>query len=148
MSVTLTEPSLGSAGWGAVLNQALTDLQNAVNARVLTTGGGQSAVATITSTGLATLDLSKGSLFQVTLDANTTLSVSNPPPTGVACTIDLLLVQDATGSRTVTWMSGSKWVAGTPPVLTTTAGSVDWVRLLTVNGGASWYGVPVALNLH
>jgi len=34
-------------------------------------------------------------------------------------------VQDATGSRTVTWWSGIKWPGGVEPTLTTTGGDVD-----------------------
>ena len=141
MSVTLTEPSLGSAGWGAVLNQALTDLQNAVNARVLTTGGGQSSVATITSTGLATLDLSTASLFVVTLTANTTIALGNSAlPANTAASIDVLLKQDATGGRTTTWPASVQWLDGVPPTITATAGSITWVRLLSFDGGTTWYG--------
>jgi hypothetical protein len=43
---------------------------------------------------------------------------------------NLILVQDGTGSRVVTWPAGMKWVGGVPLVLSTAAGSIDTVSLM------------------
>ena len=37
----------------------------------------------------------------------------------------LRLLQDGTGSRTVTWFSTIKWAGGSAPTLTTTASKAD-----------------------
>lgn len=47
------------------------------------------------------------------------------------------LIQDATGSRTVSWWSGISWPAATAPTLTTTANKADWFSF--VQTGASTY---------
>jgi len=71
-----------------------------------------------------TFDLSQGNLQKVTLGGNRTLAVSNVS-TG-QCFI-IKLIQDATGSRTVTWWSGITWITsgGTAPTLQTAAGKID-----------------------
>jgi hypothetical protein len=45
------------------------------------------------------------------------------------CHMTLILVQDANGSRTVTWPATVKWVGGTAPTLTTDANGVDVIGL-------------------
>lgn len=73
-----------------------------------------------------TVDLSTGSAQKITLTGNATFALSNPQTGGAYV---LKLVQDATGSRTVTWPTTVKWPGGTAPTLTTTAGQVDLVNL-------------------
>ena len=64
------------------------------------------------SAGTLTLDISTGNVFEVSLTGNvTTLNITNPAPSGTACTFDLIL--SATGSaRTVTWPSSVQWSGG------------------------------------
>lgn len=69
-----------------------------------------------------TFDLSKTNWHKVTLGGARTLIVSNPT-TDQSFTI--VLTQDGTGSRTVTWFSGILWPAGIVPTLTTTPGKTD-----------------------
>lgn len=56
-----------------------------------------------------TIDLANGQKQKVTLSANTTLTISNAPGVGH---YQLRLIQDATGSRTVTWsgLNASRWL--------------------------------------
>jgi hypothetical protein len=42
----------------------------------------------------------------------------------------LALIQDTTGSRTVTWPSTVQWPSGTAPTLTTTAGKMDIITFV------------------
>lgn len=82
-----------------------------------------------------TLDWDNGNTQLVTLTGNATFTLSNPKD-GFRYLI--VLKQDGTGSRTVTWPSSVKWQAGTAPTLSTTAGKVDIVTLVWVAGiGAS-----------
>lgn len=92
------------------------------------------------SSGTLTLDLATGRYFKVTLDANvTTLTFSNVP-SGVDCTVDLKLVQDATGSRTFAWPASVKWANGYIPTVTATASNYDIFTLHTDDGGTTWSG--------
>lgn len=79
-----------------------------------------------------TFDMATSNLHTVTLGGNRTLAVSN---VAVGQTFILRLVQDGTGSRTVTWFSTLKWAGGVAPTLTTTANKTDVVGFLCTSSG-------------
>lgn len=90
---------------------------------------------------LYTIDMERGNVFELTLTANNSnLTFSKAPPSGKAGSFTLILVQDSTGSRTVTWPGAVDWAGGTAPTLTTAANSVDVLTFVTVDGGRRWYG--------
>lgn len=74
----------------------------------------------------ATLNLDQGDWQTLTLTANCTLTFSAP----VAGTVYRLMVtQDGTGSRTVTWPT-IRWAGGSAPTLTVTASKTDIITCL------------------
>ena len=88
-----------------------------------------------------TIDLEDGNFHKVTLTANCTFTFSNVPATAnTAASFTLFLVQDGTGSRTVTWPGSVDWAAATAPTLTTTAAAVDVLTFITLDGGTIWNG--------
>lgn len=89
-----------------------------------------------------TFDLSVTDWHSVTLGGNRTLAVAN---VGTGQQFSLVLVQDGTGSRTVTWFSGIKWAGGSAPTLTTTAGKADIVTLKQYAAN-SYYGFVAGAN--
>lgn len=109
---------------------------------VATAGASPESVLTVGTVG-ATYTISQAaSVYDLTLTANLTLTL--PAPTrGVSFT--LVLRQDATGGRTVTWPT-VKWPGGAAPQLTATASAVDLVSLLSVNG-TDWLGFPSGYDL-
>ncbi len=80
-----------------------------------------------------TVDFTAGQKQKLTLSANCTLTFT---PAGVA-NVQLKLVQDSTGGRTVTWPS-MKWAGGTAPTLTTAANGIDIISLYY--DGTTWFG--------
>lgn len=99
------------------------------------------AVHTVGSSGSSlTLDVSStsGSIKTITLTANCTFTLTGAT-SGTVATLELILTQDGTGSRAVTWPGSVKW-AGGAPTLSTAAGSVDRIVVTTYNGGTTWYG--------
>lgn len=103
-------------------------------------GSGQETLFTIASSGATqTLNVSNGSVQDITLTANCTFTFASPA-SGSSWTMTLVLHQDGTGSRTVTWPGSVSWLGGRAPILQTIAGSVDVVTLFTVNGGSTWLG--------
>lgn len=72
---------------------------------------------------------------KVTLGANCTLTLTNPVA-GALYSIKIL--QDAIGSRTLTYSPAIKWPGGTPPVLTTAANATDIITLYY--DGVNYYG--------
>lgn len=106
----------------------------------------ETAETVAASTAATALDLEAGNVKQVTLSANTTFTFANPAAAGEASSLSVILIQDATGSRTVTWPASVKWAGGTAPMLTTTANRADVLTFLTVDGGTNWLGFTAGQN--
>jgi len=87
-----------------------------------------------------TLDLANGTVQIITLTGNATITM---PTATSGKSFIMLLKQDATGSRTVTW-STVKWAGGTAPTITSTASRQDILSFFA--DGTNWYGVVVAQN--
>lgn len=94
-------------------------------------------VVTANSTATYAMDCSAANVFNLTLTASCTLSFTNIP-SSVSFGVTLALKQDATGSRTVTWPTGTRWSGGTAPTLTTTAAKTDFISMFTLDGGTNW----------
>jgi hypothetical protein len=79
------------------------------------------------STGINNVNLSLSNIFTINLAGNITLTFSN----GTPGTYIIKLIQDGTGSRTVTFpVSNWKWAGGSLPTLSTTANTTDIVSLI------------------
>ena len=99
----------------------------------------------IAATSVTTaIDVSLGNVVDMTLDNNPTLTFTNPAPTGTGGSFTLVLRQDASGSRTVTWPGSVRWAGATAPTLTTTASKVDIITFVTMDEGTKWYGFVAA----
>lgn len=86
-----------------------------------------------------TVDLGAGNVQTATLDANCTFTFSGAV-SGLESAFTLVLTQDGTGSRTVTWPGSVTWPGGSTPVLATAAGSVDEFVFMSEDGGVAWRG--------
>lgn len=100
-------------------------------------------LTTATDGSTVTFDLSLGNIHSVTLAGNRTLALSNP--TVGQCFV-VRLIQDGTGSRTVTWFSTIKWANGLTPTLTTTASKIDVFGFICTSSG-NYEGYIVGQNL-
>ena len=101
------------------------------------------AEATLTDGATIDWNAQSAPVAKVTLGVNRTL---NAPTNGVAWQfISLLVIQDGTGSRTLTWNAVYEFTADTAQTLTTTANYGD---LFTFRyNGAKWLEVGRNLNL-
>ena len=108
---------------------------------------GETLSTNVTSGAAATLDLVNGNVFDLTLTANCTITLSTPPASGTAGSFTLIARQDGTGSRIITWPVSVKWAGGTAPTLTTTASAVDILTFSTVDGGSNWFGFSAGLEM-
>ncbi len=95
------------------------------------------------------VDWSKGDVQAVTLGGNRTLTFSKGQKGGKYI---LILKQDETGSRTVTWPLSVRWPGGPPQtggqpggVLTTTAGKKDYITFSY--DGVTYDVVAIVQNL-
>jgi hypothetical protein len=102
-------------------------------------------VATVAASGAAqaiTNPAVGATITVITLTANCTLTF---PSAGAGKSFTLVLKQDATGSRLVTWPTLT-WPGGVAPTLTTTAAKTDVFSFLCVDG-ATWYAFTAAQGL-
>lgn len=102
----------------------------------------QETLVTITNPGAtATLDLSIGREYTVTLNTPVTFSLANVPATaGVRVTIGLKVTQGGSGTNTVTWWSGVRWGQQGVPALSAAVGNSDYLAFVTDDGGTTWLG--------
>ncbi len=80
-------------------------------------------------------------VHRLTLDAACTLTF---PTATAGAQFTLELVQDATGSRLVTWPASVRWAGAVAPTLTTTAAGRDVFSFLCTDG-STWIGATVGL---
>ena len=100
--------------------------------------------ATLTDGATIAWDVSASPIASVTLGGNRTLALPTNP-VGNGQYISLLVIQDGTGSRTLTWNAAYEFTADTAPTLTTTASKGD---LFTFRyNGSKWLEVGRNLNL-
>ena len=99
----------------------------------------ETAYTANTSTAI-TVSLSNGTVQILTLTGNCTLTM---PTAGAGKSFIILLRQDATGSRTITW-STVNWAGGIAPTITATASKQDIFSFFS--DGTSWYGSVIGQN--
>jgi len=117
ISISLNSFSASTKAESAKVNSNFTSLETAVNMHESEkTLHSNSDAATIT------FNLNTSKVHTVTLAGNRTLAVSNPE---LNKAFIVRLVQDATGSRTVTWWGGIRWPSASAPTLSTTATAID-----------------------
>ena len=85
----------------------------------------------------ATVDWNNGQKHRITLTANCTFTLTSL--TDGVSNLLIKIIQDATGSRTVTWPASVLWPDGTAPTLSTGANAVDIVSLYW--DGTNYFGV-------
>lgn len=94
----------------------------------------------VTPASGAAEELAPAAVHDLTLTADCTISFAAVPGSDVGYSMTILLRQDGTGARVVTWPAEVTWPNDVEPVLSVAPGSVDIVSVLTIDGGASWFG--------
>lgn len=126
---------------GTKAAQTSLDATNtSVTANATAIAGKQAAhtLGTVASSGASqTLDFAVNDSFKVTLTDNCTFTLSTPL---AGNSYVIVLIQDGTGSRTVTWPATVKFQGGTAPTLTTDANAVDVITLF-------WDGTQYLANV-
>jgi len=91
------------------------------------------------SSGTLTIDMSLGnSVTHVMTENITTVSIINPPASGVYGEVLLKIHQHASAAKTITYGSAFKFPGGTHHVMSTGLSSYDMVHFSTVNAGVEW----------
>lgn len=87
------------------------------------------------------IDAFQGSHATITLTGTVASLGFTNPANGQILTLEV--VQDSTGSRTVTEWTNVMWAGGTAPTLTTTAGATDVLRFTYNASRGKWLGETV-----
>lgn len=122
-------------------SQTLTN--KTISAGVFSDGYTEETVTANTGTAY-TIDLANGTVQILTLTGNCTFTF---PTVTAGRGFTLILKQDATGSRTVTWPSVTnpvKWPSGIAPSITSTASKAD--KYVFVADGTNWIGSNAGQN--
>ena len=123
---------------GVTATQTLTN--KTIEAGVFTNGYTEEVATANTSTAY-TIDLANGSVQILTLTGNCTFTF---PTATAGKSFIMLLKQDGTGSRTVTWPAAVKWPSGTAPTITAAASKLD--KYIFTADGTNWYGSDAGKN--
>ena len=115
-----------------------------VTGNIIYSGGSLTAEAALGDGATVNWDVTANPVAKVTIAGNRTLALpSNPLGSGQYAS--LLIIQDGTGSRTLTWNAAYEFKDDTAPTLTTTASKGD---LFTFRyNGAKWLEVGRNQNL-
>ena len=139
--------SLGSGNWRCL---AYTSASAIFDADLYFTKAGDGQyyenLNTVAASGAAeTLTLTENS-HDVTLTGNCTFTFPTPT-SGKNFSFTLILRQDATGSRTVTWPASVDWPSATAPTISSGASDVDVYTFMTVDGGTTWLGFTAGQDM-
>lgn len=118
----------------------VTGLQTALDAKAVKSN--QNSLVNVS--GTQTWDVGSYDTLYMLINGNATLAISGTPPQTPAA-LTLIVKQDATGGRTVTWPASFKFNGGLAPPQTTTANAVDVWSLFTYDGGST-YVVSLAVK--
>lgn len=115
---------------------AASDIRTGTSATTVVTPSAlaaSQALQTLTYAATINWNMASGYNATVTMTGNATLATPTNPIAGQ--TYSLLIVQDGTGSRTMTWPASFNWGTTGAPVLTTTANKTDMITLVCINSG-------------
>ena len=128
----------GDDGGGAVTS--LTMDMSAAGKSVFGAAAIGSTLTDATNSGSITLDFETYSNFVLTATGNVTLA--NPSTESVGQTGIIVLIQDGTGSRTLSTGSQFEWPAGTAGTISTTANAVDVIPYVVDAADSILLGAP------
>ena len=106
-----------------------------------TVNGYTEGVVTANTSTAYTISIASAGVQILTLTGNCTYTF---PTATAGKSFMLLQLQDATGSRTVTWPSSVKWPASTAPTITSTASKGD--KFVFTADGTYWWGSVAGQN--
>ena len=139
-SATGTSPDLSATGGDTNIGLSITTKGTGL---IKFNDGAYFPEATLTDGATVTWDVSTAPVCKLTLGGNRAISAPTNGATGQF--ISIAVIQDATGSRTLTWNSAYEFTGDSAPTLTTTVSKAD-VFVFRYNGTV-WHEMGRNLNL-
>ena len=149
-----TTLTISTADGGAYHANLLATSGNTASNLVLRNSGGGVGVSYFSETvnvvtlngGNTALDWNSGSVWKITLAANSTVNFTNPPANNISRTVVLYVTNSGASQKALT-VTGARYTDGVAPVLSNGAGAVDAMTFTTIDGGLNYYGSFVLANL-
>lgn len=149
-----TTLTISTADGGAYSANLLATSGNTASNLVLRNSGGGVGVSYFSETvnvvtlngGNTALDWNSGSVWKITLAANSTVYFSNPPANNISRTVVLYVTNSGASQKALT-VTGARYTDGVAPVLSNGAGAVDAMAFTTIDGGLNYYGSFILANL-
>lgn len=144
MTATATDADLTFDANTNTLNVVNVSATGIVTAATFTSGAFKNYSETVNSHGntgtTPSLTLANGNFVTATLngDATFTFNLTGCPAGNFGFT--LVLTNDGTANRTITWPASVKWPNATVPTRTTTANKTDIYTFFTYDAGTTWWG--------
>lgn len=136
----ITYVNVGAApndGTGDQLRDAFVKINGSILDLAARTGPGNN-LATVTSSLTIDALQARNGIIMATLGGNIALDTANLPASGIPCAYTLILKQDGTGGRTITWLANTTHLNGGNGSVNPVAGSVSVITLITTDGGSHW----------
>ena len=99
-----------------------------------------------TVSGTYALDLLDANIFNLTIGANTALTITNMPSTGICASFTVICRRTAAGAR-LSWPANTVWSEGIVPTQSLGSGQTDVFTFMTVNGGTMILGAHAYANV-
>ena len=126
-------PTGTPSGQGNLIVETRFGVASSTPWAAISVGAGGAVVTTensLSDGATIAIDWTQGNQQLVTLGGNRTITFSSYIP---GQTLRLVVCQDGTGSRTLSWPSAVLWSGGTAPTLTTTANKCDALAFFTTS---------------
>lgn len=106
-------------------------------------------VTTIGSIATSTynLDTSTANIFDITLEANVTITFTNAPAAGLSHVNTLIVRQPSTSPGRTLTVTGAIYTDGTLPILSTGANQIDVLTFWSIDGGTVYFGTFAMANV-
>ena len=133
----LPQPGGDVGNWGNMMVDYLNVAHNPDGTDKNADTPRSAAVVKITSSGAQqVLDMLSGEVFEITLTANCDFTLSNVPQ---VTSFGLILHQDGSGGRNVTWSFPVAWPSSANPNISTQPNASAQFTFLTTQKGSIWY---------
>jgi hypothetical protein len=107
---------------------------------------GKEVYAHGSTSGAVALNMENGNIQTITVTGSTTLSITNPTPSGDHCAVTVIITQDGTGSHVVT-LPTANWAGASSPTLSTGPNDIDILTFVTLDAGSTWFGFVDGLDM-